>query len=339
MVLLNSWQKKYKQQFLNKLQRGIYHLRKNSCPCGHSTDIVVGRVDRYGIPLTTVVCEYCGLMRSDPYYDRKTLKNFYNLEYRGIYEEGMRPNQKFFDSQREGGRFIYEYLKRNYFTKEIKDKIVVEVGCSAGGILAYFKTRGNSVFGCDFDSSYVAFGKKKGLNLFVGGAEKLSSLKGRADIVILCHVLEHFNNLEVELEKIRSLIRKDGLLFIAVPGIYLIHRSYGGKFDNFLQNAHAFNFTLRSLCYVLGKSKFKLVSGDESVFAIFKKTGREILGRRENYKSVLSYLKRTEKFVPFFLLERWLYLTTEKFLRKMGLLDFTVNAISKARRVFVSPHA
>src|SRR3972149_2010287 len=308
MIPLNPQQKKYMKIFLVKLKRGIYGVGKSSCPCGHDRDVPVSKKDRYGFPLTTVICKYCGLIRSDPYYDQKTLKNFYNLEYRGIYEEGIKPNQNFFDNQVQRGKFIYRYLKRNYFRTEIANKVIVEIGCSAGGILAYFKSKGNKVFGCDYDSSYINYGQRKGLNLIVGGVEKLNSFRNKADIVILCHVLEHFGNLEFELGRIRLLVKKGGLLFIEVPGIYLIHRSYSGRLDNFLQNAHAYSFTLKSLSYVMGKYKFRLIHGDESVFAIFEKAKRKINYRRENFKEVLTYLKRTEKLGHIYFVEKRLYL-------------------------------
>jgi len=339
MIRLNSRQKKYKKIFLDKLERRIYVERNNTCPCGHPGDILVHKKDRYGIPLTTVMCKYCGLLRSDPYYNQKTLKNFYNLEYRGIYEEEGRPNQNFFNNQKKRGKFIYGYLKRNYFGTEISNKKIVEVGCSAGGTLAYFKDMGNNVFGCDYDSSYINYGQKKGLNLVTGGAERLNAVRNKVDIVILCHVLEHFSNLEGELKKIRLLVKKGGLIFIEVPGIYLIHRSYGGRLDDFLQNAHAYSFTLKSLSYVMGKYRFKLIHGDESVFAIFEKAKGIIYCKRESYKSILSYLRHTGKLRLLYFVEKKVYSAIEIFLSKIGLLDFTVNAVSKAKRTFSLPHA
>lgn len=321
MKKLSRKQLKYKKIFLAKIQKGIYTQKKINCPCGKSDDVQMSETDPRGIPFKVALCQKCGLMRADPYYTEKTLRNFYNFEYRGLYEDGLKVNNKFFEIEVEGGRFIYNYLRENYFKKDFSKKTIFEIGCSAGGILFSFKEKGNDVFGCDYDSSYLAYGKSKGLNLKVGGIEKLFELKKRADIVILCHVLEHIPDPVTELKKVRKLLKKDGIIFIAVPGIYYIHKSSQSSFEDYVQNAHVFYFTLSTLTRIAEMSGLGLKYGDESVFAILSKTR---IGRRfhkEDYKKILNYLKNIKTFKLYYLLSSYIQDKVIILLRRIKLLD------------------
>lgn len=331
MKKLTRKQLKYKKIFLEKIRKGIYKEKKIHCPCGKYDDMKISETDPRGIPLKVVLCQRCGLMRVDPYYTEKTLINFYNFEYRGLYEEELKVSNEFFGREVEGGRFIYDYLKKYYFKRDFSGKTIFEIGCSAGGILFSFKEKGNHVFGCDYDSSYLAYGKSKGLNLKVGGIERLLELKKKADVVILCHVLEHVPDPVSELKKVKKILKKDGVIFIAVPGIYYIHKSSQSSFEDYIQNAHVFYFTLKTLTKIAKISGLGLEHGDESVFAIFREGG---IGRRsykEDYKKILSYLKKIETFKLYFLFISYIQDMAIILLRKTKLLGIFTKLYQSAR--------
>lgn len=73
---LNPYQpsvSKTQQNFIDKIKLNIdnnsYTLQHSACPCeaNDSEDVIVSEIDRYGIPLTSVVCNRCGTVRFDPY--------------------------------------------------------------------------------------------------------------------------------------------------------------------------------------------------------------------------------------------------------------------------------
>lgn len=97
MKKLNSRQLKFRQSFLKKLENGKYRLVSLPCPCGRSEDIGISEIDARGIPLKVVLCKGCGLMRADPYYTESTLRDFYNFEYRGLYETKPKVDNVFFE--------------------------------------------------------------------------------------------------------------------------------------------------------------------------------------------------------------------------------------------------
>jgi SAM-dependent methyltransferase len=336
MRKLNNRQLKYKKIFLEKLSNNVYTIEDNKCPCGGSRDFLISNKDNFGIPLRVVLCKRCGTMRVDPYYSEETLRSFYDLEYRKLYESNSRVSKEFFDREIETGRFIYKYLFNSYFKNEITDKTVFEIGCSAGGTLYYFRKMGNSVFGCDYDSTYVRYGKNKGLDLRVGGLEELEKLPEKADIIILCHVLEHFSNPVVAFKKIKKLLKNNGIIFVAVPGIYFIHKSSNADFQSYLQNAHAYYFTLKTLTEMADISGLNLVYGDESVFAIFDKNMRRTKHEMEDYRSELSYLKKISKYKYLVLSKERLENYLINILVKMKLLDFLVEKYHTVKKFIYS---
>jgi SAM-dependent methyltransferase len=331
MIKLSNTQLKYRNIFLEKLAKGVYKERKINCPCEASDDVEVFSQDKFGIPLRVVICKKCGIMRCDPYYTDKTLENFYDLEYRGFYEEDRDNLKDLFDKQIKTGLFFSNYLQKYYFKGEIKNKTIYEIGCSTGGVLYYFHKLGNNISGCDYDSRHIKFGAKKGLSLYHGGISNLVKIGMKADIVILSHVLEHFGNPVLELNKIRKLLKKKGILFVAVPGIYSIHRSSKGVLKQYIQNAHAFYYTKKSLAYLLNYCGYQMIYGDESIFGLFSKgrVSEELVG--ENYRYIIKYLNKIKIFGRLYYYLFTVYAEVLYFMRKLGILNPTVKVY---RRLF-----
>jgi hypothetical protein len=83
---LNIIQHASVEAFKQKQMQGIYNMSPLTCLCGKHNDILIALTDRYGIEVTTVLCQNCGLLRIDPYYDDISLANFYRDDYRAIYQ-------------------------------------------------------------------------------------------------------------------------------------------------------------------------------------------------------------------------------------------------------------
>ena len=286
-IIMNKEQISSRNKFLNKFDTNKYKLIENKCICGKTKDLIIADKDRYDIPLTTVLCMNCGSVRSNPYYDEKTLKSFYENEYRQIYSGSKKATNDFFSEQIKIGGKIIKYIekKSDYF---VDGRKVFEIGCGAGGILKAFKDRGCQVFGCDFGKEYLLKGRKEGLELVNGDSSALRSF-GKADIVVLNHVLEHFLNPFTELKKISSLVKPSGILYIAVPGL-LSHRKSYGSLRWYLQNAHVYNFYLSSLEYVLNKAGFRKTSGNEKIKSIFVKDKSVRIKRVSIFNKLIIYL-------------------------------------------------
>ncbi len=250
-------------RFLSGIDRGDVSFDENPCVCGSKDDILIAKCDRFGIPLTTVLCRNCGIMRSDPYYDSDSIIRFYQENYRDIYT-GHRDTANFFEYQNNKGNRIATWLSQlsGSFSK------VFEVGCGAGGVLYPFQQKGSQVYGCDFNLDYLKYGRMMGLDLAVGESNVLAKF-GRANLIILCQVIEHLLNPIAELNYLRSLMEPDGIIYIEVPGIFRIREIYHDP-ALFFQNAHVWHFCLGTLDFMMGLAGFERILGNENVWAVYR---------------------------------------------------------------------
>lgn len=271
-----SWdQQKALDAFRQSLVAGEYQFESVSCLCGNSEGILIAQRDRYALPVNTYLCRQCGMMWTNPRMRQESLNRFYKQAYRSIYVGQIQASDEFFDTQVEQGQFILDYVSSDIPSR--KPLVVFDIGCGAGGMLLPFRDAGWSVYGCDIGGNYLDRGRQAGLVLEHGGSEVLTKY-GKADLVILSHVLEHLPDPDTTLQEIADLLVDDGFLYIEVPGIFNIHKTYK-DFLLFLQNAHLYHFTLTTLHTLLARNSFQLMKGNEYIHALFQK---------QNIKSSIS---------------------------------------------------
>lgn len=244
-VEMNEEMKNAKEKVLDKLASGEYKEHFNGCICAEHDkgDILVATVDRYGFPLNTFLCMNCGLLRSDPYFDEKSLATFYNSEYDKIYRTTL-PENTFFLQQLTQGNKIFSLISQ--LTSVHHKMKIMEIGCSMGGNLLPFAQMGCDVYGCDYNEIHIKKGQKMGLNLFAGSYATLNN-NSPYDVIIASHVIEHFLNPFNSLKEIFQLLKPGGLIYVAVPAVEDIPTSYNCDIFSWLQNAHVYNFSNRTL--------------------------------------------------------------------------------------------
>lgn len=233
-----------------------------SVPCclGNEEEIVVAEVERYGLPLRTVLSCESGLMRSDPYYDPGYLARFYREHYRALYRPRRFSLSWFIAEQIRHGQRILERLPRPLR----RGARVLDVGCGMGGMLVAFAFEGCEVVGFDYGADYVARGRRLGLELRVGGFETVAGERP-FDLIMMSHVLEHAANPIAFARGAAELLSDDGLCHIEVPGIFNIRKGYDGDTLTYLQNAHQWHFTAGTLTAVLARAGLQVESTDESI--------------------------------------------------------------------------
>ena len=231
-----------------KLTSGEYRLRSYSCPCGAPlNDVVIAEVDRYRLPLTTVVCAACGTLRLEPYLDEASLEDFYLNQYQQMYARAQD---------------MPAYLAKQYaYGKKILsvagDSLphggwVFEVGCGAGGALKAFQEAGYRVAGCDYSARLVAEARRNGIeHAEQGTLDDLGKHLGgvKADLIYLHHVLEHLNDPFDFLVNCRKNLNAAGRLIVVVPDVSRIDScaNPNGDLMVFLHLAHKFNFSFEGL--------------------------------------------------------------------------------------------
>ena len=242
----------------------------------------------------------CGLLRSSPRMTLESAQKFYESEYRTLYS-GHVSREYLFENQVARGRQIVREMRS--LASQVES--IFEVGCCSGGMLLPFQEIGKTVAGCDLDEDYLAFGRRKGLNLLHGTAKSLRAQKeNSADLVILSHVVEHFVHPQEELQDAVRLLREGGYLFIEVPGLLSMELQYKDNLLLYLQNAHNYHFTAQTLSNLLGSVGLNIISVDETIVLAaqrpegWKPESRAVETQPGHAQRVLDFLTRVERKVP-----------------------------------------
>jgi len=280
------------RSFMSRVESSEYVELPHPCLCGSADDVVVACKDRHGIPLRTVLCRGCGLLRSDPYLSADALVKFYGNEYRPIYEQSASAGLTEFVRMLNHGGHVHRFLLDH--DVGIPEH-VFDVGCGTGGILVQFLLHGHTVAGCDYGTEHLEVGRKVGLDLYEGGLETLQD-RLPPTLIIMRHVLEHFRDPISELNSLCKVLPEGSPVYVELPGVYSIRRSYRDPLL-FLQNAHAYHFCLHTLDYVMSLSGFERVYGDERVRAIYRLNSslQPMAPDRELHRQVLRHLKRIDR--------------------------------------------
>jgi SAM-dependent methyltransferase len=247
--------------------------------------------------MPVVICQECGLIQTNPRMTQETYNEFYNSEYRKLYGGKIEPDADFFYIQLKQGKKIYEYLTKNMvMSNDFTNKLVVEIGCGAGGILKYFQQKGATIYGVDLGKEYIEYGREKyQLNIFEGTIHEIN-LGQKPDLIIFSHVLEHILDIKDELKAVFSLMDQQSILYIEVPGLKNLCCSYNMDFLEYLQNAHVFHFSLTTLKNMMNRNGFQFIFGNEVVQSVFKKKENIVFSEKivDDHEKVLNYLKSIE---------------------------------------------
>lgn len=262
-ALMNSYgpsQASFISEVKLRLENNKYNLSKSDCPCGISKtrDIIISEIDRYGLPLNSVVCLKCGTVRINPYLDSVSLDDFYSNLYQKMYRRAS-DLESYFYRQKSYGEKVFSISRECLNSRSW----VCEIGCGAGGALKVFQDQKINVAGCDYSRDLIEEGKKKNIsNLYYGGIEDLkSNVNGiRFDLIYLHHVFEHLDDPFAFLSSCRDILSENGKIIIIVPDISGIDSSKfpAGDLLPYLHIAHKYNFSLKGLQSLSERSGYLL---------------------------------------------------------------------------------
>jgi hypothetical protein len=271
-----------------------------TCPCGGGEGSVVAVLDRFGLPFGSYLCESCGLIYTNPRISCESMSLYYNTYYH-LLHFGTRATPESFLYAKGQGFKIFALLKDRVKYDKIN---FLEVGAASGSVMREFTEAavqsGYSVtgLGLEYSREYSDKFDSYGYDLQIrqGGVDSLGSHDGPFNIVIMSHVFEHFAEPDVELSRIKGVIASDALIYIEVPGLFSLRQRYGYYDCDYLKyttGAHVFNFNLTSLAYMMSRSGFKLLWGNETVEAIFT-PGTQIVDVSDNAAIIRSFLNDLE---------------------------------------------
>lgn len=325
---LNAVQSRAAEALEQRLDRGLWSWERVPCAiCGGTAFDLLASRDKHGLPVSCVACRSCGFVQLSPRWNAAAYDDFYANLYRDLYQ-GVEADADeaylgyYFDLQAVQGRLVHATLTRAGAELPPNAR-VLEVGCSAGGVLKAFHDAGHTCIGLDYDERYLAHGRDRGLHLATGDLRD-SAPADPVDLIIYSHVLEHISDIHDELRRARAVLRDGGLMFVEVPGLFQTHTAYDFDFKRSLQCAHVFYFTRAHLCALMEQHGFETLDADEHVRGVFRCRGA---GQRPPtqhdvprlHETTVGYLQRTERDRR----RRWPWLTAKRRLKKavQGILS------------------
>lgn len=293
LLFLNEMQLNIKRHIDYKVEKNEYRFESYYCSiCNGDSFEAVSEKDRYGLYMPVKLCKKCGLLQTNPRMSESSYEMFYKYQQKKLYTGKVGPDEGYFNKQYKRGQFIFDYLEKNLSIK-IEGLNIFEIGCSCGGILLYFKEKGNNILGIDLNKPYLNYGLLKGLDLRLSDF-KYFDLPWIPDIIIYSHTLEHIIDPIPDLFRL-SQLNSNVKLYIEVPGIKNLKNSYNKDLLEYLQNAHIYHFTLTSLKNMLSKAGWALLNGDEYIRSIFTPSN---ISFESDYEEVYNFLKDLESKLP-----------------------------------------
>lgn len=167
-------------------------------------------------------------------------------------------------------------IKENNFTYKILIDLIskylkysqdiLDIGCGSGTLDFYLANKGNKIYGIDISEKAISICQEsaKILKLKKNTIFKVMNFPKQIparkfDFVIFTEVLEHLKEEKLALEKIYSLLKSNGILFISVPSknspLYRLGLAY--KFDN--KVGHLRRYSTQEIINMLKRYNFKII--------------------------------------------------------------------------------
>lgn len=243
----------------------------NNCPACNSTQFKSHlEVEDYLLShelFTILRCESCEFVFTNPIPSKKDLDKYYQSDE---YISHSSSSKSIFDK-------IYFFI-RNYtirkkyslINKYIRSGNILDIGCATGEFLNYFKTKGWKTLGIEPNESARKTASEK-FSLSVYPEEFLTNIENNTiDVITMWHVLEHVLDLKVRIQQLKKLIKKNGVLLIAVPNIDSKDAKIYGKHWAALDvPRHLYHFSQSSIQNIFNNEGFELIKTHPMIFDSF----------------------------------------------------------------------
>ncbi len=222
----------------------------DQCPlCGnHKSSLFDSRLFR-DQKVINRICTNCGLVFQSPHMDDAELQEFYNHEYRLVYQGQEGPTPKEISTQRGRAKSLVSFMhsKTGKITRHL------DIGCSLGFLLQEVKSKYDThPVGVEPGAAYREYAQQQALKVYASLEELKEAGENNFDLISMAHVLEHLPDPVSTLKDLReNLLSPEGWLLIEVPNLYA-HDSF--------EIAHLVSFSPHTLTQVVQKAGYKVLS-------------------------------------------------------------------------------
>ncbi len=157
---------------------------------------------------------------------------------------------------------VYNLVGKNFFKRKLK---ILEVGAGEGPFSKIFYKLGHEVTATDIEKSTLDQLKLIGVKIKQGEFEKINFNK-KYDLIILSHVIEHFYNPGKVVHKLKSLLKKDGVVFLKTPNSDFLFLELVKKYTHIFDTPrHISIFSKKSLKIMFENKEFNVKIFDEFI--------------------------------------------------------------------------
>lgn len=179
------------------------------------------------------------------------------------------------DSKKGLINILYQKIKKYNLQRKVKlidslaqgNKTLLDVGAGTGDFLVVARERGWTIHGVEPNTTAKVRAADKRIDL---DADLQSLPPKKYQVITLWHVLEHLPNLDMQIEKLSSLLEDSGTLIIAVPNF----KSYDAKYYKNFWAAfdvprHLWHFSRTSIKKLFFEHSLNVVQTRPMVFDAF----------------------------------------------------------------------
>lgn len=129
---------------------------------------------------------------------------------------------------------IYQWVKKiniqykiNIIKKYYPSPTILDIGAGTGDFVKTCSKQNWVAYGIEPNENARNLAKKKGCNIY---SDYSNLINEKYDVITLWHVLEHIPDIENELKKIKTLLKPNGMIIIAVPNFISWDAKYYSEF-------------------------------------------------------------------------------------------------------------
>ncbi len=137
---------------------------------------------------------------------------------------------------------------------------ILDVGSGLGLFLSLFKEKGWEVLGTETNKEVAVFSQKTfSVPVRLGDLTRMDLPKNYYDVITFIGVFEHIYNPDETLDKVRTLLRQDGLLIIVPPNIESLgHFIFKSRWYSLEPGRHLYLYSPKTLTRLLHDHGFKV---------------------------------------------------------------------------------
>lgn len=184
--------------------------------CGAREHDVVGRVDREGRPLRTVICRRCGLVYTNPRPAPADIDRYYATEYRADYKGAAAPRLR---------KIVRGLLGAHERLRSLRPMLhervtLLDVGCGAGELVYLLRREGVDAAGLEPGREYADFAQRIfGIPIQTATVDTAEVVPGSQDVITMFHALEHVADPRGVLRVVRGWLKPRGTVVVEVPNV------------------------------------------------------------------------------------------------------------------------